>query len=103
MGASDKHAAILLVVSKIPAGRVASYGQVAELAGLPGRARMVGQILANLPARSKLPWFRVVNARGAISFAPDSESFARQRQALEAEGVEFSARCTIAARFRWTP
>ena len=58
---------ILATVDSIPPGRVATYGQVAREAGLPGRARLVGSVLAGLHPGSTLPWHRVVNARGAIS------------------------------------
>ncbi len=81
--------AILRAVAAIPKGRVASYGQVAALAGLPGRARLVGRVLATLPPNSRVPWQRVVNARGELSLA--GADGARQRRLLEAEGVEFSA------------
>jgi methylated-DNA-protein-cysteine methyltransferase-like protein len=81
--------AIVRAVQAIPRGKVASYGQVAALAGLPGRARLVGRVLANLPPNSKVPWHRVVNARGEISL--EGEDAARQRRLLVAEGVTFSA------------
>lgn len=73
----------------IPRGRVASYGQIATLAGLPGRARLVGRVLSHLPPGSEVPWQRVVNARGEISLPDDAG--ARQRRLLESEGVSFSA------------
>jgi methylated-DNA-protein-cysteine methyltransferase-like protein len=81
--------AIREAVEGIPRGRVASYGQVAALAGLEGRARLVGRVLAHLPPGSRVPWHRVVNARGELSLGP--EGAARQRALLEAEGVEFRA------------
>lgn len=81
--------AIVRAVQAIPRGKVASYGQVAALAGLPGRARLVGRVLANLPPNSKVPWHRVINARGEISL--DGEGAARQRRLLIAEGVTFTA------------
>ncbi len=89
------------IVSRIPSGRVATYGQIAELAGLPGRARLVGYSLSNLPAGSKLPWHRVVNSRGRLSLPPGSGSYALQRRRLEAEGVCFeNGRCSL-HRYRW--
>ncbi|MCD8520716.1 MAG: MGMT family protein [Saccharospirillaceae bacterium] len=75
----------------IPAGSVVTYGQLAALAGMPGRARWVGRVLSQLPEGSQLPWFRVINAQGRISFPPDSAAFARQQSRLLAEGVDFSA------------
>ncbi len=77
------------VVEGIPEGCVLNYGEVARLAGLPGRARLVGRALARAPKKRALPWHRVVNAQGQISFAADSARGRRQRQLLEAEGVAF--------------
>ena len=102
MSTDQNQAAILLVVSRIPRGRVASYGQIAELAGLPGRARLVGRILSLLPDNSNIPWQRVVNARGGISFARDSDAYRRQRRLLEQEGVLFSGE-RIMRQCRWRP
>jgi methylated-DNA-protein-cysteine methyltransferase-like protein len=79
--------AIWTAVEAIPRGRVASYGQVALAAGLPGRARMVGKALAGLPPDSRVPWQRVVNARGEISLPGRSGEL--QRRLLRAEGVTF--------------
>lgn len=80
---------IWAVVEGIPEGCVLSYGEVARLAGLPGRARLVGRALARAPNKRALPWHRVVNAQGKISFAADSPHGSRQRRQLEAEGVVF--------------
>ena len=77
------------VVDGIPEGCVLNYGEVARLAGLPGRARLVGRALARAPKRRALPWHRVVNAQGRISFAADSTRGQRQRKLLEDEGVIF--------------
>ena len=77
------------VVEGIPEGCVLNYGEVARLAGLPGRARLVGRALARAPRKRSLPWHRVVNAQGRISFAADSVRGQRQRRLLEAEGVVF--------------
>lgn len=79
--------AILQVVAAIPAGKVSSYGRIAERAGLTGKARYVGYILRQLPKDSSLPWHRVVNASGKISLPPDSPSFERQKARLADEGV----------------
>tara|TARA_R110000772_G_scaffold245129_1_gene358533 strand:- start:118 stop:435 length:318 start_codon:yes stop_codon:yes gene_type:complete len=77
------------VVASIPKGRVATYGQVAKLAGYPNHARYVGATLKVLPKDSTLPWHRVVNAKGELSFPQDSEQFHTQKALLEAEGIEF--------------
>jgi methylated-DNA-protein-cysteine methyltransferase-like protein len=88
--ASERHwEQICQAVRAIPRGRVASYGQVAELAGLPGRARLVGRVLSLLPPGSRVPWQRVVNTRGELSL--QGEDAARQRHLLEREGVRFEA------------
>ncbi len=77
------------LVHQIPRGKVATYGQIAKLAGLPGYARYVGYTMKTLPPDSKLPWYRVVNAKGSLSFAPGSNPYLRQKSLLEAEGVVF--------------
>ncbi|MEX2468906.1 MAG: MGMT family protein [Pseudohongiellaceae bacterium] len=89
------------VVSAIPAGRVASYGQVASLAELPGYARYVGYVLKNLPEDTRLPWHRVVNARGQLSFKPGTRQYRRQKALLETEGVVFIRGRFSLARYRW--
>jgi len=88
-------------VRKIPRGRVATYGQIAELAGLEGHARQVGYALHNLPERSSVPWHRVVNAKGEISPRSAGDSHELQRMLLEGEGVELDQRGRIdLKRFR---
>jgi methylated-DNA-protein-cysteine methyltransferase-like protein len=82
-------------IRKIPRGRVASYGQIAELAGLEGHARQVGYALHALPANSRVPWHRVVNAKGEISPRSAGDSHELQRMLLEEEGVEFDGRGRI--------
>jgi methylated-DNA-protein-cysteine methyltransferase-like protein len=77
------------IVSRIPRGRVSTYGQIAKLAGLVRRARFVGYALHNLPSGMPIPWHRVINAKGMISFPPGSASYQRQRELLEREGVRF--------------
>ena len=85
----DRYRRIWEVVDGIPAGCVLNYGEVARLAGFPGRARLVGRALGLAPKGMKLPWHRVVNAQGQISFKPGGEKHRRQRELLEAEGVVF--------------
>lgn len=77
------------VVHSIPPGKVMSYGQVAKLADLPGYGRYVGYVLKNLPAGTKLPWYRVVNSQGRLSFPRDSIQYKTQKSRLEAEGIVF--------------
>ena len=92
---------IWATVDSIPHGRVATYGQVAEEAGLPGRARLVGRVLGQLPPGTELAWHRVVNAAGELR-APGSSG--EQRTRLVAEGVPFgtSGRVQLATA-RWDP
>ncbi|MGH9382597.1 MAG: MGMT family protein [Thermoanaerobaculia bacterium] len=96
---------IYVVVAAIPAGRVATYGQVAALAGIPGHARQVGYALHALPESSELPWQRVINARGEVSARSGLDWVAGyQRHLLEEEGVVFDDRGRIdLARFLWEP
>ena len=86
----DYAQAIIAAVRRIPHGRVATYGQIAEMADLPGYARHVGQVLAALPDDSDVPWHRVINAKGQISnraLSLGCETF--QRDLLESEGIVF--------------
>ena len=93
---------IYAAVRRIPRGRVATYGDVAELAGLGGHARQAGYALHALCGDSGVPWHRVVNARGELSQRSSGDSHELQRLLLESEGVEFDLRGRIdLARFRW--
>ena len=89
------------IVYQIPAGRVASYGQIATLAGLPGRARQVGTVLKNLPKPTTLPWHRVCNSQGRLSLPEDSASYREQKDRLESEGIVFVGRRIALARYGW--
>ena len=77
------------IVYQIPRGKVSSYGQVARLAGLAGYARYVGHTMKSLPTGTKLPWHRVTNSQGKLSFPIDSREYQTQKSKLEAEGVVF--------------
>ncbi|MCP3902986.1 MAG: MGMT family protein [Planctomycetes bacterium] len=95
---------IYAVVKRIPRGRVATYGQVAQLAGLGGHARQTGYALSALPEGSGVPWHRVVNAKGEISVRSEPGCDSEQRVLLEAEGVVFDDRDRIALRtYQWRP
>jgi methylated-DNA-protein-cysteine methyltransferase-like protein len=90
------------VVARIPRGRVATYGQVAELAGLPRAARQAGYAMHALPHGTRVPWQRVVNARGELSARSEPGGEQVQRALLEREGVVFDARGRIdLGRFGW--
>jgi methylated-DNA-protein-cysteine methyltransferase-like protein len=77
------------VVTAIPTGKVTTYGEVAKKAGMTGAARRVGSALRGLPPDTRIPWHRVVNAQGRISFPAGSEAHNAQRERLESEGVCF--------------
>ena len=101
----SKYQQIYDVVRKIPIGKVLTYGQVAELAGLYGKARLVGYALFRVEIESDLPWQRVVNAKGEISY---SESRCGgdylQKNLLTAEGIEFKqGNCIDLKKYRWQP
>ena len=95
---------IYAAVRRIPHGRVATYGQIARLAGLPGHARQVGYALHGLPEGTSVPWHRVVNAQGCVSPRSVGDWMFEQRRRLEDEGVEFDALGRLALpRYRWRP
>jgi methylated-DNA-protein-cysteine methyltransferase related protein len=101
----SKYQIIYDVVRKIPVGKVLTYGQVAELAGLYGKARLAGYALFRVELESDIPWQRVVNAKGEISY-----SEARcggdylQKTLLEQEGIEFKVNnCIDLKKYRWLP
>ncbi len=90
------------VVSEIPPGKVATYGQIAAIVG-NCTARMVGYAMAALQGDSAVPWQRVINAQGKISPRAESSSTDHQRRLLEEEGVQFKANGGIdLRRYRWS-
>jgi len=94
----DINQRIWQVVTLIPRGKVATYGDVASQAGLPGAARRVGRALKHLPQGTQIPWHRVLNAQGRISLPTGSASQYTQRERLEAEGVSFKANGAVDLR-----
>ncbi len=100
---------VLALIARIPAGNVATYGQIAMLAGHPRRARHVGQALATLPPGHRLPWHRVITAGGRVAarrgknppYARAAEL--RQERLLRREGVEFSGGRVSLKTYRWEP
>lgn len=97
----NRHQRILAVVRRIPRGKVATYGQVAALAQMPRRARLVGFALHQCPPG--VPWQRVINARGEISLSEEDGQATFQRVLLEAEGVVFQDGRVDLRRFGWKP
>jgi methylated-DNA-protein-cysteine methyltransferase-like protein len=103
--ASGVHARIHAVVRRIPRGRVATYGQVAALAGLAGKPRLAGYALHALPEGTPLPWHRVLGAGGRLTLVKlDAGAATTQRLRLEREGVRFDARGRVdLAAWGWRP
>ncbi len=102
--ATDTYRRLYAVVRRVPRGRVATYGQVAALAGMPRHARLVGYALNGLPTDSDVPWHRVVNAKGQVS--PRANALGHedlQAQLLRREGVRFVAGAIPLARHQWRP
>jgi len=97
---NEKYARIYDVVRQIPSGCVATYGQIALLAGLPRQARMVGYALHNIPKNMELPWHRVVNAKGQISLSGEIGQNLQQAK-LEAEGIVFHNGKIDLKKFLW--
>ena len=101
--APSTYARVYAVVRRVPAGRVATYGQVARVAGFGEHARLVGYALAALPDGTAVPWHRVINARGTVSRRRSGDTLS-QRMRLEREGVRFDARGRASlATYGWRP
>ncbi len=86
-------------VAAIPKGKVATFGQIAGLSGMPSHARLVGKVLSQLPPGSRIPWHRVLNAQGRIS-CPSADE---QRRRLEAEDVVFLNGRVRLKDYQWVP
>ena len=93
--------ALYCALASIPPGRVITYGQLAELAGLGRAARWVGRQLSQLPEGSSLPWHRVVAAGGRLSLPADTPAGAEQRARLQAEGLAICAGRLDLRRYSW--
>lgn len=92
---------LYIVLSKIPSGRLVTYGQLAKMAGYPGAARAVGALLKQLPEGTQLPWHRVVAAGGRLSLPVNTASGDEQRRRLSAEGVLISQDRVKLTHYQW--
>ncbi len=93
-GSSGMYNRIYALVSQVPSGRVATYGQISRIAG-GCSARNVGYAMSSVPAGSDIPWHRVINSKGMVSVRSSGNECSAQRQLLEAEGVRFDLRGRI--------
>lgn len=102
-----QYAQIWQTVQLIPKGNVACYGQIADLAGLPGRARLVGKALGKVPEsgwqKKPVPWYRVINSQGKISFPVENDYFEKQKQLLQDEQVVVIGARVRLNDFQWQP
>ena len=90
-------------VLNVPYGRVANYGLIADLAGLPGRARLVGTVMQFAPEDMQLPWHRILKSNGQIAFAAGSDMAHKQAELLRTEGIiVFNNRVRL-KQYLWQP
>jgi methylated-DNA-protein-cysteine methyltransferase-like protein len=101
--AEVRRTALYLTLHQVPEGKVVSYGQLAELAGLGRAARWVGRTLSQLPQGTTLPWHRVLGAGGRISLPAGTVSGDEQRARLRAEGITISNNRIDMQRHGWRP
>jgi len=94
---------IWFIVNLIPKGYVLPYGMVADYAGLPGRARYVSRALKLAPQSLKLPWHRIINSQGKISFAKNTVPFQTQQELLRLEGIEVNVGKISLSQYQWKP
>ncbi|MCG9696554.1 MGMT family protein [Shewanella sp. Isolate11] len=91
------------VVGLIPKGKVSCYGKIADLAGLPGRARYVSRALKLAPKQLNLPWYRVINSQGKISFPENTPAYIEQIQLLRSEDIEVNRGKIKLSTYKWHP
>ena len=103
MDRDSRLARIYETIRDIPVGRVASYGQVAEIAGIPRGARQVGWALRQLPSDNDVPWHRVITSSGKIAFEPGSSAFRKQESLLLEEDVPVIGGRVDMQHYRWQP
>lgn len=90
-------------VCRVPAGRVSSYGFIADLAGLPGRARLVGSIMQYAPDEMQVPWYRILKSNGQLAFVTGSKQAEKQKGLLQEEGVVVLNNRVKLKDFGWHP
>lgn len=100
---NENYQRIWNTVQAIPAGKVSSYGRIADLAGLPGRARLVGKALGYAPDALEVPWHRVLRSSGQLAFEAASKTAIRQARLLHAEGVVVRNNRVDLKIYGWSP
>ena len=100
---SQKAHQICQTVCRVPPGKVSSYGKVADLAGLPGRARMVGKVMQLAPNEMQVPWYRILKSNGQLAFKAGSENAKRQTGLLQEEGVVVLNNRVNMKQYAWVP
>lgn len=103
LSVKDNAQRIWRTVDRIPEGKVAGYGFIADLAGMPGRARLVGRVLQNAPAKLQIPWHRVLRSNGQIAFSKGSTQAQKQIDLLQLEGVVVLNHRVSMDEFGWRP
>ncbi len=101
MTPSATYTLIWSVIRQIPKGKVSTYGRIADVCGLIGQSRIVGYALRALPHETKVPWYRVINAQGRISFPERSEAYRVQKRLLESEGIVFERGKVDLIKYGW--
>lgn len=94
---------LYIVLSKVPSGRLVTYGQLANMTGYPGLARWVGRELGRLPDDTQLPWHRVVAAGGRLSLPKNTRAGDEQRQRLRLEGIFVAKDRVKLVDYQWQP
>lgn len=102
-GSKQEYRRIWNTIAAIPRGRVASYGQIGELAGFARGARLVVRALRYAPKELQLPWHRVLNAQGKIAIPANSPSYTEQARRLASEDVPFIGGRVDMDQYRWQP
>ena len=97
------YASVYELVEQIPVGKVTTYGAIAEVLGMKGSSRMVGQALSALPEDSDVPAQRVINRIGALSGAHHFGGYERMRTVLRREGVSFKGELVDMEKHFWDP
>ncbi|MDI6767597.1 MAG: MGMT family protein [Bacteroidota bacterium] len=92
---------ILKIVNQIPRGKIATYGGIAKVCGLINQARIVGYVLNRLPTGTDVPWYRVINTKGKISFEKNTTEYKQQKKLLEKEGIVFKDGRVDRCRYDW--